>query len=138
MERCFGKFNHGCGTGFDHRRLCTARRRKTAGTRVPEGSRGYCRKTGIDASTDGVSMAIDEEVGVLVRSENESHLKQNLETPALIDVLTAKDWVAIEAISSPAGEGSEEKLCWDRGQSSNTKRQATMQRSEFPCCGKPA
>jgi diketogulonate reductase-like aldo/keto reductase len=48
--------------------------------------------------------------GVLVRSENVDHLRQNLEAPSLVDVLTSEDLALIDAISSPE---EEKKLCWD-------------------------
>lgn len=48
--------------------------------------------------------------GVLVRSGNASHLRQNLQALSLVGVLTAEDCAAIDAISS---QGGEEKLCWD-------------------------
>jgi diketogulonate reductase-like aldo/keto reductase len=47
---------------------------------------------------------------VLVRSGDVSHLRQNLETPSLVGVLSPQDCAAIDAISAP---GAEEKLCWD-------------------------
>ena len=48
--------------------------------------------------------------GVLVRSENVDHLRQNLEAPSLVDVLTSEDLAVIDAISSPE---EEKKMCWD-------------------------
>ncbi|KAL2060990.1 hypothetical protein VTL71DRAFT_9042 [Oculimacula yallundae] len=46
---------------------------------------------------------------VLAKSENEEHLRQNLEVPALADSLTANDIISIDEISSL----QEEKRCWD-------------------------
>jgi diketogulonate reductase-like aldo/keto reductase len=57
-----------------------------------------------------LAWALTRKWGVLVRSGDVSHLRQNLETPSLVGVLTSRDCAAIDAISS---EGKEEKLCWD-------------------------
>ncbi|KAH7384984.1 NADP-dependent oxidoreductase domain-containing protein [Cadophora sp. MPI-SDFR-AT-0126] len=46
---------------------------------------------------------------VLVKSENESHLLQNLESPTLVGALTADDIRALDEISAQG----EEKRCWD-------------------------
>jgi diketogulonate reductase-like aldo/keto reductase len=57
-----------------------------------------------------LAWALARNWGVLVRSENVDHLRQNLGALSLINVLTSGDLAAIDAISSP---GTEEKLCWD-------------------------
>lgn len=46
---------------------------------------------------------------ILVKSENETHLRQNLDIPEVMDTLTADDISAIDEISL----GGEEKRCWD-------------------------
>ncbi len=54
--------------------------------------------------------ALAKNFGVLVRSENVDHLRQNLGVLSSVHVLTTEDLAIIDAISSP---GVEEKLCWD-------------------------
>lgn len=48
--------------------------------------------------------------GVLVRSNDEDHLRQNFDAPKLVEALTDQDYAAIDAITSL---DSEQKLCWD-------------------------
>lgn len=57
-----------------------------------------------------LAWALSKNWGVLVRSENVDHLRQNLEAPSLVDVLTSEDLARIDAISSSE---EEEKMCWD-------------------------
>jgi diketogulonate reductase-like aldo/keto reductase len=57
-----------------------------------------------------LAWALTKNWGVLVKSENVDHLRQNLGALSLADVLTSEDLAIIDAISSP---GEEEKLCWD-------------------------
>jgi diketogulonate reductase-like aldo/keto reductase len=57
-----------------------------------------------------LAWALSKNWGVLVRSENVDHLRQNLEAPSLVDVLTSEDLALIDVISSPEGE---KKMCWD-------------------------
>jgi diketogulonate reductase-like aldo/keto reductase len=57
-----------------------------------------------------LAWALARNWGVLVRSENVDHLRQNLGALSLVDVLTSEDLAVINAISSPVVE---EKLCWD-------------------------
>jgi diketogulonate reductase-like aldo/keto reductase len=57
-----------------------------------------------------LAWALSKNWGVLVRSENVDHLRQNLEAPSLVNVLTSEDLALIDAISSPE---EEIKMCWD-------------------------
>jgi len=57
-----------------------------------------------------LTWALTKNWGVLVRSENVDHLRQNLGALSLVDVLTSEDIAIIDGISSP---GEEDKLCWD-------------------------
>jgi len=57
-----------------------------------------------------LTWALKKDWGVLVRSVDIDHLRQNLDAPSLIKVLTDKDYRLIDAITS---SDSEEKLCWD-------------------------
>jgi diketogulonate reductase-like aldo/keto reductase len=57
-----------------------------------------------------LAWALARKWGVLVRSGDVSHLRQNLETPSLMGILRPQDYAAIDAITSPEGEG---KFCWD-------------------------
>ncbi|KAG9228501.1 Aldo/keto reductase [Amylocarpus encephaloides] len=47
---------------------------------------------------------------ILVKSEDVTHLEQNLAADKMVRLLTPEDCAAIDAISS---EGEEEKRCWD-------------------------
>jgi len=57
-----------------------------------------------------LAWALKKGWGILVRSIDQDHLRQNLDAPELVKVLTDQDCALIDAITSP---GSEEKLCWD-------------------------
>jgi diketogulonate reductase-like aldo/keto reductase len=57
-----------------------------------------------------LAWALTKNWGVLVRSENVDHLRENLGVISLVDVLTSEDLAIIDTISSP---GEEEKFCWD-------------------------
>ncbi|PVH81076.1 Aldo/keto reductase [Cadophora sp. DSE1049] len=56
-----------------------------------------------------LAWALKKNWGILVKSEKESHLLQNLETPTLVDALTIDDILTIDEISAER----EEKRCWD-------------------------
>ncbi|KAK0101994.1 hypothetical protein ONS95_001200 [Cadophora gregata] len=67
------------------------------------------QRTGLTKVQVVLSWAQKKNWGVLVKSENEDHLRQNLETPIVMDTLTPDDIQAIDNISSER----EEKRCWD-------------------------
>jgi diketogulonate reductase-like aldo/keto reductase len=57
-----------------------------------------------------LAWALSKNWVVLVKSEKDSHLKQNLEICHLVTNLSTEDCATIDAISTPE---SEEKRCWD-------------------------
>lgn len=57
-----------------------------------------------------LAWALHKGWGVLVKSENENHLRQNLDVGPALAVLTSDELAVIEAIASAE---TEEKLCWD-------------------------
>lgn len=67
-------------------------------------------RTGISKVQVVLAWALSKNWGVLVKSENERHLKQNLVTFTLASKLTTEDYMAIDDMSTLA---SEEKRCWD-------------------------
>ncbi|KAL5316687.1 hypothetical protein ACEPPN_015737 [Leptodophora sp. 'Broadleaf-Isolate-01'] len=66
-------------------------------------------RTGLTKVQVVLAWALRKGWGVLAKSENENHLRQNLETPTLMEKLTADDILTIDEISSK----QEEKRCWD-------------------------
>ncbi|KAG9246808.1 putative aldo-keto reductase [Calycina marina] len=67
-------------------------------------------KHGISRVQTVLAWALKKGWGVLVRSMDQEHLRQNLEAFALVDVLTSEDCAVIDSISSL---DTEEKFCWD-------------------------
>lgn len=57
-----------------------------------------------------LAWALSKNWGVLVRSENGDHLRENLGVSSMGEALTAVDLAVLDTISSPE---QEEKLCWD-------------------------
>jgi diketogulonate reductase-like aldo/keto reductase len=57
-----------------------------------------------------LAWALSKKWGVLVKSENMDHLKQNLEAQALVQSINPEDIATIDKISSM---GREQNVCWD-------------------------
>lgn len=68
------------------------------------------KRRGLSVVQVVLAWALSKNWGVLVRSEREEHLRDNLEATRLVDVLTPEDIALIESISTSE---KEEKLCWD-------------------------
>ncbi|KAG4435607.1 hypothetical protein IFR05_008916 [Cadophora sp. M221] len=75
----------------------------------PAAIKKISERTGLTAVQVVLAWALRRGWGVLAKSENESHLRQNLETLTRMDNLTTDDIMVIDEISST----QEEKRCWD-------------------------
>jgi diketogulonate reductase-like aldo/keto reductase len=83
---------------------------RLVGENCPEVLDKISERLGLSKVQVVLAWALSKKWGVLVRSGNVDHLRENLEVASLVDVLTSKDIAVIDGISS---RGAEEKLCWD-------------------------
>ena len=75
----------------------------------PELLEHIAQRTGLTKVQVVLSWARKRGWTFLVKSENENHLRQNLNISHVMDALTADDILAIDEMST----GGEEKRCWD-------------------------
>jgi len=114
LERRFGNPDALCGAASYHGGVCPTRRAEAIGRRCPQILDEIAERLAI-SRVQVVWMGDDQKMGGFGEIWGPwSHLRQNLQTPSLVGVLSPQDCAAIDIISSP---GAEEKLCWIPGQS---------------------